>query len=100
MEIEYAANVLKELGHPTRLAIFKVLVRAGEKGLAVGGLQENLDVPNSTLSHHISKLISADLIKQEREGTTLYCIPQYENLNSLIAFLIDECCLDESEDCC
>jgi len=96
VEITEAANALKELGHPTRLAIFKILVKAGHVGLAVGKLQEKLNIPNSTLSHHLSKLMLVDLIKQERDGRTLYCIPQYEHLNKLIDFLKDECCADQT----
>ncbi|HIQ15834.1 MAG TPA: ArsR family transcriptional regulator [Leucothrix sp.] len=99
MEVEIAANALKELGHPTRLMIFKILVKAGFSGLPVGDLQKKLEIPNSTLSHHISKLVSVDLVMQRREGRVLYCIPQYENLNNLLAFLSDECCMDEDAEC-
>lgn len=94
MEINKVANTLKELGHPTRLTIFKLLVKAGHTGLPVGNLQENLNIPNSTLSHHISKLVSVELIKQQREGRVLYCIPQYDNLNKILSFLKDECCIN------
>lgn len=97
MEIEQAANALKELGHPTRLTIFKLLVKAGHSGLSVGVIQEKLNIPHSTLSHHIAKLVSVNLINQHRDGRTLYCIPQYENLNELLNFLQDECCLDCSD---
>ena len=54
MEIEQAAKALKELGHPTRLNLFKVLVKASYEGLPVGDIQEKLSIPNSTLSHYIS----------------------------------------------
>jgi len=97
MEIEVIAKALKELGHPTRLAIFKRLVKSGEQGLAVGVVQEELNVPGSTLSHHISGLVSAGLIKQRREGRTLYCVVEYEKLLSVIAFFQDECCIDEQK---
>lgn len=86
---------MKELGHPTRLSIFKLLVKSGRSGLAVGDIQVKLAIPHSTLSHHIAKLISVGLIMQQREGRTLYCIPQYESLNDLIHFLQDECCADD-----
>jgi len=92
MEIELAAKAFKELGHPSRLSIFRYLVKAGEEGAPVGDLQQALNIPNSTLSHHISALIGAGLIRQQREGRTLYCIPQYEALNDLIEFLNMECC--------
>lgn len=95
MDIEVIAKALKELGHPTRLAIFKRLVKSGAQGVAVGVVQEELNVPGSTLSHHISSLASAGLIKQRREGRVLYCVVEYEKLLSVIAFLQDECCADE-----
>lgn len=95
MELEIIAKALKELGHPTRLAVFKRLVKAGEQGVAVGVVQEELRVPGSTLSHHISSLASAGLIKQRREGRVLYCVVEYEKLLAVISFLQDECCIDE-----
>ncbi|RJG51323.1 ArsR/SmtB family transcription factor [Motilimonas pumila] len=97
MQIESVAKALKELGHPTRLLIFKRLVKSGHQGIAVGQVQQELDIPGSTLSHHISSLASAGLIKQRREGRTLFCVAQFAELNQVIAFLQDECCLDESE---
>ncbi len=95
MDLEIAAKALKELGHPTRLAIFKRLVKAGPEGLAVGALQEELDVPNSTLSHHVSSLVSAQLLSQNRQGRTLYCRPDYDHLQAVIDFLQEECCVDQ-----
>lgn len=95
MEIEAVAKALKELGHPTRLVIYKTVVKAGYQGIAVGGLQEKLAIPGSTLSHHISSLVSAGLISQRRESRTLYCIAEYHVLQSVIGFLQDECCVDQ-----
>ncbi|WDD97320.1 ArsR/SmtB family transcription factor [Thalassomonas actiniarum] len=94
MKIETTAKIFKELGHPTRLKIFKRLVKAGFEGLPVGSLQEELTIPGSTLSHHISNLASAGLIQQRREGRTLYCVVEYARLLAVISFLQDECCLD------
>jgi DNA-binding transcriptional ArsR family regulator len=96
MELDIIAKALKELGHPTRLAIFKRLVRSGEQGVAVGVVQEELNVPGSTLSHHISSLASAGLINQRREGRILYCVVEYEKLLAVISFLQEECCIDEN----
>ncbi|PKF49808.1 ArsR/SmtB family transcription factor [Enterovibrio nigricans] len=95
MNIESVAKALKELGHPTRLTIFKRLVKAGHSGIAVGVVQDELGIPGSTLSHHLSSLMSAGLITQRREGRVLYCTPQYDKLEGVLAFLRDECCLDE-----
>jgi len=94
MEIEIAAKVMKELGHPTRLAIFKRLVKSGHQGLAVGVVQEELGIPGSTLSHHLSRLASAGLIEQRREGRVLFCVVKYAQLLSVTSFLQDECCAD------
>ncbi|GLS89889.1 transcriptional regulator [Psychromonas marina] len=96
MEIEVVAKALKELGHVTRLKIFKSVVRAGKQGIAVGIVQTELSIPGSTLSHHISSLIAAGLISQRREGRTLYCVADYEQLNAVIGFMLDECCVDET----
>jgi len=96
MEIEEAANRLAELGHATRLEIFRYLIRAGRQGTPVGQLQKTLQIPGSTLSHHITRLMSVGLVKQRREGRTLFCVSQYEQLDSLIAFLQNECCIGEA----
>lgn len=96
MDINVVAKALKELGHPTRLSIYKSVVRAGYQGIAVGSLQEKLAIPGSTLSHHISSLLSAELISQRREGRTLFCVAEYKKLQSVIGFLQDECCIDEN----
>jgi len=95
MDIEIIAKSLKELGHPTRLAIYKNVIRAGEKGVAVGKVCENLHIPNSTLSHHVASLVSAGLISQRREGRTLFCVANYAMRAAVISFLQEECCVDE-----
>lgn len=98
MQLEIAAKRLAELGHETRLRIFRHLVRGGHQGVPVGEIQTSLEIPGSTLSHHISRLINVGLVVQRREGRTLYCIPQYEELDGLIGFLKEECCINESTD--
>jgi DNA-binding transcriptional ArsR family regulator len=95
MDIDQVAKALKELGHPTRLSVYKQLVKAGSKGIAVGVVQETLGIPGSTLSHHLKGLEAAGLIHQRREGRTLFCVAQYEQLASVIVFLQEECCADE-----
>lgn len=91
------ADRLAELGHPTRLEIFRCLVKSGHRGMPVGEIQQILDVPASTLSHHISKLIKVDLIQQHRESRVLYCEPQFSALKQVIDYLEEECCKNE---CC
>jgi DNA-binding transcriptional ArsR family regulator len=94
MKLEKAASQLEALGNPTRLNIYRVLVRAGEGGLAVGGIQSKLDIPASTLSHHCKRLIDVGLVTQERQATTLICRAYYPAMNALIGYLADECCAD------
>lgn len=91
------AERIAELGHPTRLLIFKHLVKAGHKGSPVGVIQEELQIPASTLSHHIAKMVKVGLVKQVRESRTLYCQPQFDCLTEVIEFLQEECCVNE---CC
>jgi len=95
MDIEVAAKRLAELGHTTRLEIFRYLVRGGRQGVPVGEIQSELGIPGSTLSHHISRLVAVGLVLQQRDGRTLYCVPQYQELDGLIDFLKDECCINE-----
>lgn len=95
MQSEVAAKRFAELGHNTRLEIFRYLVKGGRKGVPVGEIQAALDVPGSTLSHHITRLVFVGLVVQRREGRTLYCVPQFEELFGLIEFLQEECCANE-----
>ena len=92
MDLDHAARCLEKLGHPTRLRIIRLLVRAGPDGLSVGAVKEHLGIPASTLSHHIVHLVSAGLIGQERRGRILRCTANYELLESLVALLTEECC--------
>jgi ArsR family transcriptional regulator len=92
MELNRAARCLEKLGNPTRLAIFRLLVRAGPEGLAVGAIQEHLVIPASTLSHHVAHLVQAGLVHQERAGRVLRCTPNYQLMDRLVGFLREECC--------
>ncbi len=96
MKVELAAKQLEALGNPTRLQVYRALVRAGQPGLPVGRLQELLGIAASTLSHHLQRLIHADLLTQERQSTTLICRANYPAMRSLLDFLVDECCADEA----
>ncbi|NVK26024.1 MAG: helix-turn-helix transcriptional regulator [Gammaproteobacteria bacterium] len=94
MKIEKAAAQLAELGHVTRLEIYRILVKAGRTGMPVSAIQERLSIPASTLSHHISRLVRVGLLLQTREGRVLRCNAQYKELNTLVAFLTEECCIE------
>ena len=94
MKIDDAAARLEALGNPTRLLIYRSLVRAGEAGMPVGKLQSKLNIAASTLSHHVKWLVTADLIAQERQGTTLICRANCDLMRGLVGFLVAECCVD------
>ena len=94
MSLELTASRLEALGNPTRLAIYRLLVRAGEDGLPVGEIQRCTEVPRSTLSHHLHRLIGVDLVTQERQATTLICRANYAVMNETVSFLSAECCAD------
>jgi DNA-binding transcriptional ArsR family regulator len=99
MKLDYdtAATLLGQLGNQTRLKIVRELVRAGKSGMPVGEIQKVLNIPNSTLSHHINHLRNAGLVWQEREGTILRCFVDYEKIDSIVAFLTEECCATEAK---
>lgn len=92
MELERAAQQLAALGNQTRLAVYRILIQAGPAGSSVGDIRDQLEVPASTLSHHIARLIHAGLIMQERESRTLYCKADFKNMDALMTFLVDNCC--------
>lgn len=94
MDLETTAKRLQALGNPTRLAIYRLLVRAGEDGLAVGEVQERMRMASSTLSHHLHRLIEVGLVTQERRGTTLICRADFGAMRAALGFLIAECCAD------
>lgn len=100
MKLDDAAAHLEALGNPTRLKIYRALVRAGEVGMPVGKLQDRLKIAPSTLSHHIKTLVTVGLIAQVREATTLVCHANYSTMRDLVDFLVAECCADAGEvDC-
>jgi ArsR family transcriptional regulator, arsenate/arsenite/antimonite-responsive transcriptional repressor len=96
MELKHAAAQLEALGNPTRLSVYRILVRSGDAGLPVGRLQERLGIASSTLSHHLHRLILTGLVTQERQSTTLICRANYAAMSGLLGFLSDECCADSA----
>lgn len=98
MNEEQLVKCLAQLGNITRLRIFRLLVKAGEEGLSVGKIQEELNVPGSTLSHHITKLVNLNLVSQEREGRVLHCKANYTLLDEVLHALKDQCCIGGKQD--
>ena len=92
MNEEQAAARLAALGNATRIRLFRLLVRAGRGGLNVGDIQRRLDVPASTLAHHIAALVKADLVSRARNGREIICIANYAGMDAIVAYLSEECC--------
>ncbi|MEL6946907.1 MAG: metalloregulator ArsR/SmtB family transcription factor [Pseudomonadota bacterium] len=86
------AVALSALGHEARLSVFRLLVRAGEHGLNVGEIGAHLDIPASTLAHHLRALVQAGLVVQERQGREIVNRPDFEAMRAALSFLTDECC--------
>jgi DNA-binding transcriptional ArsR family regulator len=97
MKLDDAAAHLEALGNPTRLKIYRALVRAGDAGMPVGRLQDRLKIAPSTLSHHIKTLMVVGLINQVRDATTLVCHANYDVMRDLVGFLVAECCTGSAE---
>ncbi len=87
-----AAAMLSALGSPVRLRVFRALVRAGDDGLNVTELQREVGIPPSTLAHHLSTLVEAGLVAQQRRGRELICTAHYAQLRRLGDYLVAECC--------
>jgi ArsR family transcriptional regulator, arsenate/arsenite/antimonite-responsive transcriptional repressor len=92
MPFDEAARCLAELGHPHRLQVFHLLIRAGDAGLSVGEIQGALGIPKSTLAHHIAQLVAAGLMTQRREGRVQRCKVDAEKSRQLLKFLVSDCC--------
>lgn len=84
---------LAALGHETRLAIFRLLVRAGNEGLNVGEIGQHLDMAASTLAHHLKALVDAGLVLQERQGRQIVNRVDYDAMRRTVSFLTAECCV-------
>ena len=95
MKIETAAKQLEALGNLTRLAIYRNLAKAGSQGSPVGEIKAELDIPGSTLSHHIGKLVNAGLLSQQRDSRSLVFSVNNESMDELMEFLVQNCCTED-----
>ena len=86
------ADMFSAMGTEPRLEIMRLLLSAHPDGLVVGEIQDELDIPNSTLSHHLDKLRTEGLVEVQREGTFLRYTANTEALQELLQFLYAECC--------
>jgi ArsR family transcriptional regulator len=92
MRPQSAIDALSALAQEHRLALFRLLVQAGDNGMSAGAIAEALGVPNSSLSFHLAQLRNAGLILQERQHRSLIYRANYPAMNSLVGFLTENCC--------
>jgi DNA-binding transcriptional ArsR family regulator len=85
-------HALSALAQEHRLALFRLLVQAGDAGMAAGAIAEAIGVPNSSLSFHLAQLRNAGLILQERRHRSLIYRANYKAMNALVAYLMENCC--------
>jgi ArsR family transcriptional regulator, arsenate/arsenite/antimonite-responsive transcriptional repressor len=89
---ERHAEQLAALGHVARLSILRAVVQAGPEGITTTELQEQLDIPWTTLNHHLDRVVTAGLIAAHKEGKAVFPTAKYEALRVLTDFLWEDCC--------
>jgi DNA-binding transcriptional ArsR family regulator len=98
MELHVVSG-LSALAQTTRLQAFRLLVKHEPQGLPAGEIARALEVPQNTLSSHLSILSQADLVSSERQGTTIIYRANLEHLGAIISFLLKDCCAGRAEIC-
>ena len=99
-KLERHAEQLAALGHPVRLAIVRFVVQAGDAGSPAGDIQQHVDLPASTLSHHLKRLADAGLLTSRPEGTFHYYAAEYRELKQVTAYVWEDCCRRGQSSCC
>lgn len=92
MQADRVIRALSALAQEHRLAAFRLLVQAGEQGLAAGVLAEKLDVTPSSMSFHLAQLANAGLVTQRRESRSIIYSADYAAMNGLMGYLTKNCC--------
>ena len=99
MSAPHALAALAALGQPTRLEIFRLLMRAGPRGLPAGSIAETIGCPHNTLSSHLGILARSGLVRGTRDGRSIIYRADVESIRTLIAFLVTDCCDGHPELC-
>ncbi len=99
MKITEAVATLGALAQETRLAVFRLLVKAGPTGLPAGVIAERIGVAPATLSFHLKELERAGLLIGRRESRQIYYAPGFEGMRGLLAFLMEDCCQGNPQVC-
>lgn len=99
MESNHAIAALAALAQDTRLAVFRLLVRAGPAGLPAGAIAERLGIPAPTLSFHLAQLVRAGLALARRDGRSIGYAANFGGMNALLTYLTEDCCQGRPEIC-
>lgn len=99
MEVKTAATALSALAQESRLMVFRLLVRAGEDGLAAGEIAEELDIPPATLTFHLKELSHAGLVESQRYGRSIRYSIRAAEVCELFTYLLQDCCNGQPELC-
>ena len=94
MESKEFVPILSALAQETRLDVFRLLVRAGPKGLPAGEIARRLELAAPTLSFHLRAMLHAGLVSSQRSGRSLLYAANFEGLNQVVAFLAENCCAE------
>lgn len=101
--IERHAEELAALGHVARLSILRAVVQAGPEGVTTTELQERLDIPWTTLNHHLDRLVDSGLVVARKEGKSVFHTADYPALRALTDFIWEDCCKlgkSSAKSCC
>lgn len=99
MKTKNAVLALAALAQESRLEIFRLLVRRGKRGMTPGELSEKLTIPAATLSFHLKELTRAGLLKPRRESRSIIYSADFERMQELLGFLMENCCADDGGKC-
>ncbi|MEM1366147.1 MAG: metalloregulator ArsR/SmtB family transcription factor [Pseudomonadota bacterium] len=99
MDMNDAISAFGALAQPTRLDVFRLLIKAGAEGMLAGAIAETLGVRQNTMSANLSVLLQAGLVRNEREGRAIRYFANMAGLRDLLSFLMEDCCGGRTELC-
>jgi len=99
MQLPVAVDALSALAHASRLAVFRLLVRAGTDGLPAGEIAREVGLLPNTLSTHLTILGNAGLVRSRRDGRSIIYSADYDGMRDLLGFLVADCCAGRPEIC-
>ncbi|CAN5370432.1 helix-turn-helix transcriptional regulator [soil metagenome] len=99
MQLPIAVTALSALAHSSRLAVFRLLVRAGKDGMAAGDIAREIGALPNTLSTHLTILGHAGLIQSRREGRSIIYTADYDRMRDVLGYLVADCCGGRPEIC-